>query len=79
MNTNASNTPGTDDGGRIVYASKNANDTADTSDTNAQYRQALVNTVNSLTALTWTPLSESFYEVSHYWQGGKCMERKMER
>ncbi len=76
MNNNASNTPGTDDGGRIVYASKNANDTADTSDTNAQYRQALVNTVNSLTALTWTPLSESFYEVSHYWQGGNVWKGK---
>ena len=47
MNNNASNTPGTDDGGRIVFASKNANDTSSTTDTNAGYRQALIDTVNS--------------------------------
>jgi type IV pilus assembly protein PilY1 len=76
MNNNASNTPGTDDGGRIVFASKNANDTTSTTDTNAGYRQALIDTVNSLSAETWTPLSETFYEVSHYWQGGSVWKGK---
>jgi len=76
MNNNSSNTPGTDDGGRIVFASKNANDTTDTTDTNAGYRQALVNTVNSLSAETWTPLSETFYEVTHYWQGSSVWKGK---
>ncbi|WP_316673518.1 PilC/PilY family type IV pilus protein [uncultured Tolumonas sp.] len=76
MNNNASNTPGTDDGGRIVFASKNANDTASTTDTNAGYRQALIDTVNSLSAETWTPLSETFYEVTHYWQGGSVWKGK---
>lgn len=76
MNNNASNTPGTDDGGRIVFASKNANDTTSTTDTNAGYRQALIDTVNSLSAETWTPLSETFYEVTHYWQGGSVWKGK---
>lgn len=76
MNNNAQSTPGTDDGGRVVFASKNANDTADTTDTNAGYRQALINTVNSFTASTWTPLSETLYEVSHYWQGGQVWKGK---
>ncbi len=76
MNNNASNTPGTDDGGRIVFASKNANDTSSTTDTNAGYRQALIDTVNSLSAETWTPLSETFYEVAHYWQGGGVWKGK---
>ncbi len=76
MNNNNSDTPGADDGGRIVFASKNANDTTDTTDTNAGYRQALINTVNGLKAETWTPLSETFYEVAHYWQGGSVWKGK---
>lgn len=70
MNVNNSDTPGSDDGGRIVFPSKNANDTASTTDTNEGFRTSLITTINSLSSDTWTPLSESFYELAHYWQGG---------
>ncbi len=65
-----------DDGGRIISAIKNANDTADTSDTNEDIRDALKGKVDSLAASTWTPLSETMYEVVHYWQGGSVWKGK---
>lgn len=67
---------GSDDGGRIIAAIKNSNDTADTTDTNESIRLALKNKVDSLTASTWTPLSETMYEVAHYWQGGNVWKGK---
>lgn len=67
---------GSDDGGRIAFASKNANDTASDTDSNALFRQSLINTINNLSADTWTPLSETFYEVAHYWQGQNIWKGK---
>ncbi len=65
-----------DDGGRIVFASKNANDTTDTTDTNAGFRQSLRDIISKLTSKTYTPLAEALYEVAHYWQGGDIVYGK---
>ena len=63
-NTNSQLAVGDDDGGRIVAGIREMTD---------PNRTALVNTINTLTADTWTPLCESLFEAYRYYSGGSVL------
>jgi len=68
--TGQDNTSTTNNGGRIVRAIEGADDTTSTTDTDSSLKTAIISKIESLTASTNTPLSESMYEITHYFQGG---------
>ena len=63
-NDNSGSSIGGDDGGRIVSGVRQMTDLN---------RAALVDTVSSLNAETWTPLCESLFEAYRYYSGGAVL------